>query len=337
VTGRLLCGVVRRHGGQPRTEAKGRRVVGALAAAAVLGACAPHAKLAIDMRTVSITAPRLLTPAVELVPAEAAPVSLPPVPPVVSLLPAPAPVAVRAPACPIADPFAVPARPAAQDVAAPPVPDTVTQLTFGAYSSAGGSGALAGSVTEVITALPSETTSVGQLVDVWSVQRTDAKSKATSVEVYQLVHPSTSPLGTSAGIYLVGMAWDDPVRGKLSFQPSGNGLWILPSPVQLAASSSVQYVGAATDPSTLATLALVRNVTGRKRVDACGALIDTFTVEMTGTLTTPDMQRQVTWTQQLATAYGGADVEETLSLTSVLEGFSWTRALRNTTVPKERP
>ena len=35
-------------------------------------------------------------------------------------------------------------------------------------------------------------------------------------------------------------------------------------------------------------MALVRNVTGRKRIDLCGELVDTYTVEMTGTLRQPD-------------------------------------------------
>ena len=80
-------------------------------------------------------------------------------------------------------------------------------------------------------------------------------------------------------------------------------------------------------------MTITRNVTGRKRVDLCGALVDTFTVEMTGALTSPGMQRQLTWTQQLATAAGAADVEDVLTLTSIVEGFTWTRLSRNTTLP----
>jgi photosystem II stability/assembly factor-like uncharacterized protein len=109
-------------------------------------------------------------------------------------------------------------------------------------------------------------------------------------------------------------------------------LWILPSPVQRSA-NDVQYVGAATDPSTLTTLSLTRNVRDRKRVDACGELIDTFTVEMTGTLTTLDTQRQVAWTQHIATGYGAADVEDSLTLTSSVDGSTWTRLVRNTALP----
>jgi hypothetical protein len=171
----------------------------------------------------------------------------------------------------------------------------------------------------------------GQQVESWKVERTAATS--TSVELYQLVRPSTAPGATASGVYLVGLAWTDEVRGDLVFQPVGDGLHVLPNPVQLAASGGVQYVGSATDPDTLTTLSLTRNVTGRKRVDLCGELVETFTVELSGVLTTPDGSRQVVWTQQLATAFGAADVEETLTLTDPSGGFTWTRALKATEVP----
>ena len=83
---------------------------------------------------------------------------------------------------------------------------------------------------------------------------------------------------------------------------------------------------------TLTTLNVVRNVMGRQRVDVCGKLVDTYTVTMTGALVTRDAQWQVSWTQQLATAYGGIDVASTLAL-STPAGTSWTRTLRSTTVP----
>jgi hypothetical protein len=317
----------------------------ALAAAIVLSACGPKVPLRLDLRAVSISTPRVLTPAVQLVPVADAPppVSLPTAPPVQALLPTAPPTSApsrsqtpaAAPACPKASSLAVPARPATEIVSAPPAPDQSTQTSAGGFVTSGAVGSLAGSVKVVTTALSSATTAVGQKVDMWQVQRTDQARGATSVEVYQLVYPSAAAGATSGGIYLVALAWTDPSRGTVTFQPAGNGLWILPSPVQIAQAGSIQYVGTATDPATLTTLALTRNVTGRKRVDACGEVIDTFTVEMMGTLTTPDSTRQVTWTQQLATAYGAADVEETLSLTSSVDGFAWTRTLRNTSAPKE--
>ena len=307
----------------------------------LLTGCGPESELDLDLRSVAVTVPRLVTPAVELVPAAPAPppvalppVQLPPLPvfspsPVVapSMPPPPAP-----PACPMASQFAVPDQPESITVDAPPVAGTTTHKATGSHSSTTGQGSLAGEVRTTTTGLPSATTSAGQRVDAWQVERTDPAG-GSAVEVYQLVHPSADPLATAAGIYLVGMAWKDPVRGDLTFQPEGGGLHVLPVPVQLSTETGAQYAGSATDPSTLTTLSLVRNVTGRKRVDVCGDLVDTFTVQLSGVLTTPDTQRQVAWTQQLATAYGGANVEQTLTLTSAVEGFTWTRSLLATEVP----
>jgi hypothetical protein len=309
---------------------------------ALLSGCGPKTQLDLDLRSVSITVPRLVTPAVELVPPSTAPqpAQLPALPPVTTILPATtsyptfAPVAQQpAPACPKADVLDVPAKPATINVDEPPAAATYTQTASGSFA-AKSSGSLAGPVTVQVKRLPRVTSSAGQVVDAYQVIRTDAARKSSSVEQYQLVHPSSAPTATAGGIYLVGMAWHDPVRGDLTFQPS-NGLQILPVPVAVAQSGTVQYVGSATDPDTLTTLSLTRNVNGRKRVDVCGKLVDTFTVDMSGTLTTSDVQRQVSWTQQLATAYGGVDVEDTLGLTNPVEGFSWVRTVRNTTVPKD--
>ena len=320
-----------------------RRVVIAVAVTALLSGCGPATHLNLDLRTVSITVPRLVTPALVLVPPSATPVppSLPPLPPLVTLLPPP-PVSTGepvvsppAPACPKASPFAVPAVPGTPLVQGPPAPDHYVQTTAGALSTVNGRSPIAGQLDVVVTKLPGSATATGQLVDSWAVQRTDA-SRGVSVEYYQLVHASSPVSATAPGIYLVGLAWKD-ARGSLTFQPVGGGLEILPNPVQQSTSTGVQYVGTATDPNTLTTLTLVRNVTERKRIDLCGQLVDTYTVAMTGTLTNRDIQRQVTWTQQLATAYGGADVEDTLTLTSPspTDAFTWTRTAVSTHLPKE--
>jgi hypothetical protein len=304
--------------------------------------CGPTTHLKLGLRADSITVPRLVTPAVVLVPPAVTPppAALPPLPPVSlppSSAPLPAPSAVAMPAnpCPQAGPFDVPAVPATQTVDSPPVPAKSTQLSTGSFTGAASSpasGSLAGNVQTTISRLPTTTSSAGQKVDAWQVVRRGPTRDASSVEVYRLVHPSSAPTATQAGIYLVGLAWRDPARGNVTFQASGNGLEIMSLPAQ-PATNDVQYVGADTDPNTLTTLELTRNMRQHKRVDACGKLIDTITVEMSGTLTTPSMQRQLTWTQQIATSYGGVDVAETMTLTSVATGYIWTRSLRNTTVP----
>lgn len=311
---------------------KRRVVLAALVAATLLSACGgPKSKLDISMRGVNITVPRLLTPAIDLVPFAPVPLDLPPIPDVSSLLPDGNKTPTK-PACPAADPLDAPALTSTADAQGPPAVNTYTQTVIGGFSDKTKVGTIAGTATVAIQKLPSASNSLGQRVDAWSVQRTDAANKSQSVEVYQFVQPHPSPAATASGVYLVGMAWTDPIRGTLSFEPVGNGLFILPNPVVQAANAA-QYVGVATDPSSLTTLALTRNITGRKRVDLCGELVDTFTVTMTGALTSPKLHHQVAWTQQIATAYGAANVEETLALTTPIAGFNWIRTARNTAVP----
>jgi len=318
-------------------------IVGAL----LLTACGPEQALSLNMRNVSISVPRLITPAAQLV--ERAPLPpptpLPPPPPIRTLLPpkpkpkpAAAPVVVAEPeVCPKAEPLAVPERPAARTLAGIPQEGTTEQamdLTYGGAPVDPPSGALEGFVETTITALDAAESSEGQRLDSWAVERTDLETGATSVEVFRLVHPAPDGGGTNPGIWLVGMAWQDEVRGDLTWEPAGDGIWILPSPVVLASEDGIQYFGLGTDPQTFTTVYLNRNVTGQKRVDVCGDLVDTFTVALSGTITTLTETRQVDWTINFATAHGGVDVEQTMALSSVEQGFVWTRTLRSTVVPE---
>ncbi|HWC33991.1 MAG TPA: hypothetical protein VG650_04095 [Mycobacteriales bacterium] len=312
-----------------------RACAAALAATALLSACGPSSHLDLRLRTVGVTVPRVLAPAITLVPPSAPPPApLPPVPPVASQLP-PAPTLPTPPAvqtCPKASPLAVPKFPAGVTVT-PPAAQTFVQTAHYRLTDGKLSAAPVTSVKVTIKNLPDTKTVTGQQVKSWQVQQVDTAAKSRAVEVYQLVMPSGAVDATTPGVYLVGLAWSDPIRGKLTFQPLGNGLEVLPSPVEVA-ENPAQYAGIATDPNTLTTLELIRNVGARKRIDLCGQVVDTWTVKMTGTLTSPKGVLQVTWDQQFATAYGAADVDELFSVTDVTGGGTWSRRLVSTTVPK---
>lgn len=314
-----------------------RAVTTALALAVLLSACGPDSDLRLNLRTVGVTVPRVVAPAVQVVPQSApSPVALPPVAPVVNQLPPPAAAPPAAPAdpCPPAPDLAVPARAASQTVDDAPAEQTFVQHGTEDVTTAEGTESLEGDVQVTITRLPETTSSTGQRVKAWRVQQVALATNTRAVEVYQLAQPSTAPGATAAGVYLVGLAWSDPVRGEVTFQPAGDGLFVLPSPV-VVASNDAQEAGIATDPDTLTTLELVRNVRARKRIDVCGQLVDTWTVEMSGTLTTPSTQWNVTWKQQLATAYSAVDVDELLQLEDLTGGVSWSRHLVSASVPEE--
>ena len=313
-----------------------RAVATALAATAMMSACGPASHLRLSLHTVSVTVPRVVAPAIALVPPSLPPpVALPPIPPIANQLPVlsatPPPPADP---CPKAPELATPAHAASVVVDQAPFSQVFVQRATGDVTTSTGKTSLAGAVQVRVADLPDSTASNGQRVKAWRVQQYDPVRKTRAVEVYQLVLPSSAAGAADPGVYLVGLAWSDPVRGSVTFQPVGNGLEVLPSPVAIA-STPAQYASAATDPNTLTTLQLVRNVAGRHRVDVCGQLVDAWSVQMTGTLTTPDAQWQVTWNQQIATAYGAVDVEELLGLQNTVAGVTWSRHLVNTTVPKE--
>ena len=321
-----------------------RTVALAVTCSALLTACGPTTHLDLQMRSVGITLPRVLTPAVTIVPPATVtpPAALPPTPPLAPYLPPPAtparpvpPVVVPPVACPQAGQFDVPAKTATPVLEGYPATASYVHKATGAFAEGGTVKPLDGEVSVKVVRLPSSTTAVGQQVDSWRVER--RQGSATSVEVYDLVHSSTGDAAIAPGIYLVGLAWDDPERGRLTFAPVGNGLFVLPNPVAVAPEvegKAAQYAGAATDPQSLTTLSVVRNVLGKKRIDTCGQLVDTYTVDMTGVLVSPSAQYTVAWTLQLATAYGGVDVASTMTLQAPQSGFTWTRSLRSTSVPR---
>jgi len=309
----------------------------AIAVTALLSACGPESQLRLDLRTVSVTVPRVIAPALALVPPSAPPaVALPPVPSVASQLPpsTPLPAQPGPVACPPPNQLAVPKYAASTVVDQAPATQTFLQRTSGDFSSASGKGSFSGLVHVTVTDLPDTTSGSGQKVKSWRVQQIDPATKSRSVEDYELLLPSSAAGASPPGVYLVGLAWSDPVRGDFTFQPVGNGIYVLPTPVQVA-TNDAQYAGIATDPHALTTLQLVRNVRGRKRITVCDQLVDTWTVEMSGTVTSPSAQWKVTWNQQIATAYGAADVDELLEMSDVSGNFTWARRLVNTAVPKE--
>jgi hypothetical protein len=106
----------------------------------------------------------------------------------------------------------------------------------------------------------------------------------------------------------------------------------MPSPVN--ASSGAVFASSATDPNSLTTMTATGNVLGKKRIDVCGTLVDTWTVQLSGALTGPSFRYQFAWRQQIATQYGGVDVEDQLTLTTPGGGFTWDRTLHDTNTPE---
>jgi hypothetical protein len=299
-------------------------------------ACGPHVALHLNMRQVDLTFPRVLTPAQNLVPPAPLiiPVPVPPIPvfttPIQPVVPPP-----QTNACPKAGPFAVPAEPASVLLDKPPAPATYFQSSKGSYSGSGATPA-AGKLTSPyitsLTSLPATTSQSGQQSDNWLVKRTDTGTGASEFELFQLALPASSSLAVSPGLYLSALKWKDPVRGgDLTFVPSGSGVEILPSPVSTGSNPS--FASSATDPNTFTTMTTAGTVTGQQRIDVCGTLVDTYTTQLTGTLTTPNFQWQFAWRLQIATQYGGVVVEDDMTLTNPA-GLTWDRTLHDLNTPE---
>ena len=216
----------------------------------------------------------------------------------------------------------------------PPTPATYFQSSKGSYSGSSATpaaGKLASPYVSLLTSLPQTTSQLGQQSDNWLVTRADTKSAATEVESFQLALPSSSSQAVSPGLYLSGLKWKDPVRGDLTFVPSGSGVELLPSPV--AASANPSFASSATDPNSLTTMSTAGTVVKQQRIDVCGTLVDTWTVQLLGTLTSPGLQWRVDWRFQVATQYGGIVVEDDLTLTNPA-GLTWDRTLHDLNTPE---
>lgn len=312
-------------------------------------ACGPASTLDVTMRGVSITVPRIVSTAVQLVPPPSMPVAAQlPLPP----LPAPEPLPTTAPIaappapdpCPRADQLAIPGELAVPNVAHPPAADSVDQHSTGSFagaSTAPASGKLSGSVRAVLTLLAPATSATGQKVDNWRVERTSlGPFGGNSVEQYQLVEPSSAPAAATTALYLTGLAWKDRQRGDVAFAPMGSGVELMPIPVgdtgafgTVGYQPPVEWASSQTDPLSQTTLSVQGNVTGKKRVDVCGTVVDTYTVALTGTLTTPTQVRNLAWRLQVATQFGAAIIEDELTLSDAGSGFRWDRTLTDTAVP----
>ncbi|MBK5308104.1 MAG: hypothetical protein JJD92_15570 [Frankiaceae bacterium] len=314
----------------------------------LLAACGPDNPLKVNLRGVQITVPRQLPPAViAVVPPPVAPVPapvvLPPLPELPPLAPAPLaspPTAPPPPACPTADQLAVPAQQATVLVKSRPGDAAYNLKQGGKYTVTSAAettqSVLPTSTSRTVKALTPPTSTVGQRVDAWSVTETDGKS--ASVATFVLFQPSSSPQATPAGIYLSGLRWDDDVRGDLTFQPLGGGLLIFPLPAQ---QTTTPFAASQTDPASQTVVTLTGQVPGKKRVDLCGAVVDSFSLALTGTITTPTQQLTVTWNQQIATQFGGLSVEDSLTLSgsnsasSVGARLDWQQTTRYTRVPDD--
>jgi len=130
---------------------------------------------------------------------------------------------------------------------------------------------------------------------------------------FKLIKPSNSSGVQQAGLYIDSLQWkQDLLFGDLTFKPLQPVLFL-----QLPVQQNAQYASAGTDPVHHASMTLQGQVTGKKRVDACGSLIDTWEVNVTEHIVAGAKEIELTATYDIATQYGGISVGDHVTMSAV--------------------
>ncbi|MDT7572253.1 MAG: hypothetical protein QOE05_2427 [Actinomycetota bacterium] len=233
----------------------------------------------------------------------------PPPPAVVALPPPPfddtpvaqPPVAPEV-ACPTADPLQAPAREAPSSVARPPATASYVFRDVGTYATSGAD-ARRGS-------FPS--TSVRRVGNVarpstssFTFDVAESLGTVTTTTTYDVVTASLVPAALSPGLYL-----------KQVKSVSGTSTsTFTPSPeLELAAFPLVRgqaVSSSGVDPQTATSMQFTSTVTGKTRVDACGATLDSWVLDLSGgRLLSPTLNLDFTASYAVGTQYGGVFLRE---------------------------
>jgi hypothetical protein len=271
-------------------------------------------------------------------PAPTAPVTQAPPPVSVVALPPPTfevgpepppPMPTTTPAvCATADPLQPPAREAPPTVNAPPAKATYLFRDAGSYAVSGAD-ARKGSfpATSVRT--------VGNIVrssdSNFTFDVSELLGDVTTTTTYDVVGSSLVPAALAPGLYLKQVK---SVRGTASssFAPSPE-LELAAFPLVRGASVTSSGV----DPQTATSMQFTATVSGKSRVDACGAVLDSWVLDLTqGKLISPTQNLDFSSSYAVGTQYGGLVLRERTAFagTDNGDGVSRTNVATITTTPK---
>lgn len=229
----------------------------------------------------------------------------PPASAVTSLPPPPLPTLPPAVvACPVDDPFDFPAEPATRTIVASP--------TAGVYTFRQGGTFVVGD--QPPRPLPAE--SLRQIRDV--VADPESGDLTYDVVIESLGDTTTSSYAVRQttgdpsldGVFLTRVVTRRADGSADEFTPvSGARIIALP------AGPSVSWNDAAIDPLRGSSLVVQGTVVDKGRVNACGTVLDAWTVEVTGRLLGPDKDLLVTATYQVGTQFGGFVLADQVTIT----------------------
>ena len=302
-----------------------RRVIGCVVAAGLLAACAPKTGVHLTIRNYandvtygdqsspSIPKP---APAAELMPTfpafiqpPLAPPSLvvPSTPPTTFPLPAPPP---KLDLCPKASPFAFPSLNAGPHVLAAPKQGIYLYRQTGSYTIDGKSGAPQAQAVRSVQNIATQ--SNGTITfDVADVEGQSAT--LTSYEIMQSTGNSTTD-----GIFITQVVTKaaDGTISQFAPQPA---IRIMPLPAQ---NSQQSFQSAGVDAIHGLTEEISGTIVSRQRVDACGTVLDSWEVHVTGRLLSSSEDLALDATYDIGTQFGGLSLEDKLTLSGTDAGGS---------------
>ncbi len=264
-------------------------------------------------------------------------VFVPPPPSVIALPPPtfevgpepPPPVAVAsAPACATADPLQPPAREAPAQISAPPGRAAYLFRNVGTYSVSGADtrkGAFPSTSLRTVGNIvrPSEST--------FTFDVSDLLGDVTTTTTYDVVGASLVPAALPPGLYIKQVK---SVRGASTstFAPSPE-LSLASFPLVRGAAVTSSGV----DPQSATSMRFTSTVTGKTRIDACGAVLDSWVLDLTdGKLLSPTQNLDFNATYAVGTQYGGLLLRDrtVFAGTDGSDGVSRANTATITTTPK---
>jgi hypothetical protein len=307
-----------------------------------LAACAgPHTPLSVGMK--DYTTGVILGAHKKLL-------AVPPLPPVALVEPTPGfsaplagpgtpstlPVATAPPTCPSADPFAVPERSTTNVIAAPPAPATYHFRNTGSFEVTGANahkGTYPVDETRTVQHVAKGTTP-GSFT--FEVAATLGNSVTTTTYTYlpptSLSSQADQALGSppAQGLFISKVVTE--AEGATDvFAPAGPGLLLL----QVPAAPGQNWESSATDPTTGRNITVTGGQQKNTRVDACGRVIDSYTVHLDGYVSqgssaahaTKDRPFETTFSADyaIATQYGGIAVRDRVKADGVDDAGSYSR------------
>jgi hypothetical protein len=232
-------------------------------------------------------------------------------PPPVPAAPRPSrPAAAPAPVCPAAAPNSFPAVSAGAHVLAPPIPGSYVYRQTGSYSIDGKTGKPAAHTLRIIT----NVTPSNNGVFTFDVDEADGSDITDTT--YQ-VNQSTSNSATD-GIFITQVVTrhGDGTIDQFAPEPA---IRIMPLP---ADNTQMQFSSAGADALHGTTEEISGEIVGHHNVDACGTVLDSWEVHVTGQLISTTENLAIDATYDIGTQFGGLSLSDSVHLSGTDAGGS---------------